>query len=109
VLAQKLDSASRRRRCRWSTIRCCRAAPGKAPLFGNYRVDDEGVPAQRVSLIEKGVLKSLLMSRTAAQGAARFETGGGGPRTRAAVPGVRAHVGDAGADRESGQPVSAPI
>ena len=39
-------------------------APGKAPVFGSYRVDDEGVPAQRVSLIEKGVLKSLLMSRT---------------------------------------------
>jgi len=38
--------------------------PGKAPLYGNYKIDDEGVPAQRVSLIEHGVLKSLLMSRT---------------------------------------------
>lgn len=38
--------------------------PGNAPLFGAYRIDDEGVPAQRVSLVEHGVLKSLLMSRT---------------------------------------------
>ena len=38
--------------------------PGKAPLYGSYKIDDEGVPAQRVSLIEHGVLKSLLMSRT---------------------------------------------
>jgi TldD protein len=38
--------------------------PGKSPIFGNYAIDDEGVPAQRVPLIEHGVLKSLLMSRT---------------------------------------------
>jgi TldD protein len=36
---------------------------GKAPFYGSYKIDDEGVPAQRVSLIEHGVLKSLLMSR----------------------------------------------
>ena len=38
--------------------------PGKRPLFGAYKADDEGVPAQRVSLIERGLLKALLMSRT---------------------------------------------
>jgi TldD protein len=38
--------------------------PGKAPLYGAYRIDDEGVPAQRVPLIEHGVLKGLLMTRT---------------------------------------------
>jgi predicted Zn-dependent protease len=38
--------------------------PGKAPLFGSYRVDDEGVAARRVPLIDRGVLKALLMSRT---------------------------------------------
>lgn len=31
-------------------------------LQGNYEVDDEGVKAQRVSLVENGVLKNLLMS-----------------------------------------------
>jgi TldD protein len=40
------------------------SGPGKIPLFGAYRVDDEGVPAQRVSVVEHGVLKSLLMTRT---------------------------------------------
>jgi predicted Zn-dependent protease len=40
------------------------AGPGKAALFGSYKIDDEGVPSQRVALIEHGVLKSLLMSRT---------------------------------------------
>ncbi|HET6280653.1 MAG TPA: metallopeptidase TldD-related protein [Polyangia bacterium] len=38
--------------------------PGKVALFGTYRADDEGMPARRVSLVENGVLKSLLMSRT---------------------------------------------
>jgi TldD protein len=33
------------------------------PLFGNYTLDDEGVKAQRVSLIEKGQLVSYLMGR----------------------------------------------
>jgi len=36
---------------------------GKTPLFGAYRVDDEGVPAVRVPLIESGILKGLLMTR----------------------------------------------
>ena len=33
------------------------------PLFGHYRVDHEGIPAQRVALVENGILKDLLMSR----------------------------------------------
>ncbi len=33
------------------------------PVLGNYQVDDEGVTAQRVPLVENGVLKNLLMSR----------------------------------------------
>jgi predicted Zn-dependent protease len=41
--------------------------PARAPLIGAYRADDEGIPAQRVSVIEKGILKALLMSRTPSQ------------------------------------------
>jgi hypothetical protein len=33
------------------------------PLLGGYDVDDEGVRAQRVSIIENGILKNFLMSR----------------------------------------------
>ncbi len=33
-------------------------------LIGGYEIDDEGVPAQKVTLVEKGMLKGFLMSRT---------------------------------------------
>jgi TldD protein len=33
------------------------------PLAGTYSHDDEGVPSQRVSLIQDGILKNFLMSR----------------------------------------------
>jgi predicted Zn-dependent protease len=33
------------------------------PLFGHYKVDDEGVPAQRLELTRKGKLTGLYMSR----------------------------------------------
>lgn len=33
------------------------------PLLGSYQVDSEGVKPRRVTLVENGVLKSLLMSR----------------------------------------------
>ncbi len=33
-------------------------------VIGGYKIDDEGVPAQRVEVIKDGTLKTLLMSRT---------------------------------------------
>jgi len=33
------------------------------PLIGGYRVDDEGVAAEKVTVVENGALKALLMSR----------------------------------------------
>lgn len=38
------------------------------PLRGHYRYDDEGVRGQRASLIENGVLKGFLMSRSPIRG-----------------------------------------
>ena len=34
-----------------------------APMLGTYKVDDEGVPAQEVTLVDNGILKGLLMTR----------------------------------------------
>jgi len=38
------------------------------PMHGHYKYDSEGVPAQKVVLVEKGVLKSFLMSRWPVKG-----------------------------------------
>jgi TldD protein len=40
-------------------------------LNGNYAVDDEAVPAQRVDLVTAGVLRTFLLSRAPARGFAR--------------------------------------
>jgi len=37
---------------------------GTTDLLGNYPFDDEGVPAERVTLVDRGVLKGFLMSRS---------------------------------------------
>jgi hypothetical protein len=34
------------------------------PLIGHYSVDDQGIPARRVELIRRGILKEILMSRS---------------------------------------------
>jgi TldD protein len=39
------------------------SGPGKRLLFGTYDSDDEGVKGEKVQLIERGVVKNLLMSR----------------------------------------------
>lgn len=38
------------------------------PLYGHYGFDDQGVPARRVVLVEKGVLKGFLLSRYPVKG-----------------------------------------
>ena len=40
----------------------------KTPLNGSYVFDDEGIRGQRVDVVQKGVLKNFLMSRTPIQG-----------------------------------------
>jgi hypothetical protein len=50
------------------------------PLFGSYRVDREGVPAVPLKLVEKGVLKSFLLTRQPMRGMS-------GSNGRARMPG----------------------
>jgi len=37
---------------------------GDTPLIGNYRFDDEGMPAERVQVVENGILRHFLMGRS---------------------------------------------
>ncbi|HEY9715786.1 MAG TPA: metallopeptidase TldD-related protein, partial [Chroococcales cyanobacterium] len=41
---------------------------GSKPLNGYYKYDDEGVPAEKVVLVDKGVLKQFLMGRSPVKG-----------------------------------------
>jgi TldD protein len=41
---------------------------GRTDLMGFYLYDDEGMKAQRVTVVEKGVLKNFLMSRSPVEG-----------------------------------------
>ncbi len=44
-----------------------------APLAGHYLVDDEGVRAERVNLVDKGKLRGFLLSRDSGAHLCRFE------------------------------------
>ncbi len=48
-------------------------------LVGGYKVDDEGVPARRTLVVEKGVLKTLLASRDPVPGVLHSTGNRGGP------------------------------
>jgi hypothetical protein len=65
------------------------SGPGKAALFGAYKIDDEGVPAQRVPLVEHGVLTGLLMTRTPRKELAHSNGHARAPR----FAGPHAHIG----------------
>ena len=56
---------------------------GGVDLNGHYSFDDDGVPAQKVSVVEKGILKNFLMSRSPVSG---FESSNGHGRK---APGYR--------------------
>ncbi len=60
---------------------------GPTDLAGSYRYDDEGVAARRVTVVENGVLKSFLMSRTPIEGFA--ESNGHGRSTPGLAPVAR--------------------
>ena len=56
------------------------------PLFGSYTLDDEGVKAQRVSLIEKGQLIAYLVGRQPIRGFPASNGHGRAPATAAPAP-----------------------
>jgi TldD protein len=56
------------------------------PLMGHYEIDDEGVPAKRVSLIEKGMLVSYLIGREPIRDFSRSNGHGRAPLISAAAP-----------------------
>jgi predicted Zn-dependent protease len=56
-----------------------RAKFGSTILNGHYAFDDEGTPAQAVSLVDKGVLRSFLMGRSPIKG---FPTSNGHGRAQ---------------------------
>jgi hypothetical protein len=72
-------------------------------LFGSYRVDDEGVPAERVSLVEHGVLQGLLMTRTPRKEIARSNGHARAPR----FAGPHAHIGTLVLSAKQGLPRAA--
>src|SRR5205823_8286656 len=47
---------------------------GGVDLNGHYAFDDDGIPARKVSVVEKGILKNFLMSRSPISG---FENSNG--------------------------------
>jgi hypothetical protein len=70
---------------------------GGLSLIGGYAADDEGVPAQKVALVEKGTLKRLLMSRTPRKDVPRSNGHG-----RAQGGAVRAQIGNLIVDAQGG-------
>src|SRR5437868_371283 len=50
---------------------------GPVSLNGYYRFDDQGVPGQRTTLVDKGVLKTFLMSRAPVEGVPPHSNGHG--------------------------------
>ena len=59
---------------------------GKTWLMGHYRFDDEGVPAQRIRIVEGGMLRGMAMSRvptkklSGSNGHGRAAWSGGAPQ-----------------------------
>lgn len=77
ILPPFLDVVDDPTRTRW----------GDEPLGGHYRYDDEGVPARSVTLVEGGVLRGLLTSRTPVSGG--LASNGHGRRQAGSAPAPR--------------------
>ncbi len=71
------------------------------PLTGQYAVDDEGVPAERVLLVEKGVLKTFLFSREPVR---KFNASNGHGRLPGGFGSEAAAIGNLFVQTEGGVP-----
>lgn len=58
---------------------------GTKPLNGYYKYDDEGVPAEKVVLVDQGILKNFLMARSPIKGFSRSNGHGRSSRGHAVV------------------------
>lgn len=58
---------------------------GTKPLNGYYKYDDEGVPAEKVILVDQGILKNFLMARSPINGFSRSNGHGRSSRGHAVV------------------------
>ncbi len=58
---------------------------GTKPLNGFYKYDDEGVPAEKVVLVDQGILKNFLMARSPIKGFARSNGHGRSSRGHSVV------------------------
>ncbi len=58
-------------------------------LWGSYFYDDEGIPAQKTTLIEKGILKGLMHSRETAAKLNAMPTGNARAQSASFLPQVR--------------------
>jgi len=73
---------------------------GDTSLSGHYLYDDEGVQAQRVDLIEKGVLKNMLLSRVPTK---KLSGSNGHGRLGVGFGGVSASIGSLFVEAEDGK------
>ncbi len=72
-----------------------------ATLAGQYRVDDEGVPVQRLVLVDKGVLKGFLLSREPVR---KFNGSNGHGRLPGRFGSEEAVIGNLFVDAQGGVP-----
>ena len=75
------------------------------PLFGHYEIDSEGVAGQRVSLVEKGVLKTFLLTRQPVKG---FDASNGHARLPGSFGASAAGIGNLFVRASGGGPGPTP-
>jgi len=71
------------------------------PVLGHYRYDDQGVPAQKVQLVEAGMLRTLLMARNPSKDIKRSNGHGRGSYRIGAAHACLVLSTDQGSDKDA--------